>query len=244
MCSEQDLNEIKKTWGKLPKVLVGSPTANYKDYCLERFAERIKELDYPNYDILMADNSRDEDHVKILEKAGLPVIKTQWFDSSRGRLCVARNELRKRVLDNDYDFFFDLESDVIPPKDVLTRLLKHGKKVVGGWYYIGQPNEARPCLSRGWKRVEKKGGFMMGHEHPLGEDLAKDKLLKGYLGSMGVCLIHKDILEQIKFRVVEQMRWHDDSFFYYDCDKKKIDVYTDTDLLCPHFQSGWSGVKW
>jgi len=242
--NKEEENQIKKVWGKIPKILVGSPTANYKDYCLKRFAERAKELDYPNYDILMADNSRDENHIKKLEKAGLPSIKTKWVDSSRGRICIARNELKKYVLENGYDFYFSLESDIFPPKNIITELLKWGKKVIGGWYYIGKPDLSRPCLSRGWKKVEVKNGFVMSHLHPFAEEMAANRLLKTYLGSMGVMMIHREILEKVNFRVAEQMSWHDDSFFFYDLDKMKIPVYTDTDMLVPHFQQGWDGVNW
>lgn len=237
-------DKIKKEWGKVPKILIGCPVYKTKDYAMERFTKRVKELDYPNYDILMADNSRDDSYMKRLNELGLPAIKTKWYDSSRGRLCVARNELKKVVLEGGYDFFFSLESDVIPPKNIITELLQWGKQVIGGWYYIGKPNESRPCLSRGWKKVEVKNGFVMSHLYPFGKEMAKNRLMKTYLGSMGCMMIHREVLEKVKFRVCEQMSWHDDSFFFYDLDKLKIPVYVDTDMLVPHFQSGWDGVNW
>ena len=50
-------NQIKEKFGDFPKVLVGAPNNLRKEYILERYINRLKELTYPNYEIVLADNS-------------------------------------------------------------------------------------------------------------------------------------------------------------------------------------------
>src|SRR3989338_7708159 len=43
---------------------------------------------------------------------------------------------------NDYYFLLSLEQDVVPPKDVIERLLKHDKEITGALYfYLGDDNK-------------------------------------------------------------------------------------------------------
>ena len=51
-----------------PKILVGCPTSFHKEYALEQYAESIKALTYPNYDILLVDNSKDDVYFKRIKK--------------------------------------------------------------------------------------------------------------------------------------------------------------------------------
>jgi len=43
---------------KTPKILLGCPTSDYKEYCLKEYVKSVKTLDYPCYDILLVDNSK------------------------------------------------------------------------------------------------------------------------------------------------------------------------------------------
>ena len=225
---------------EFPKVLIACPTWEGKDYILERFAERVKQLDYPNYDILLIDNSKGNKYYKRIKALGLPVIRSKWYEGSRRRIVEARNMIREKVLKEGYDYYFSLEQDIIPPKNILKELLSHKKKIICGWYYINPEGATRPCLSQEWTMLNNK--FMM--VVPLGVKLASKRLMRCYLGSFGVCLIHRSVLEKIKFKVYDKFEHHDDSWFFMDCDKLKIPVWCDTDMLVPHFQSDyWSKLK-
>ena len=50
-----------------PKVLVGCPTYEGKEYILDRYIERVKEFTYDNYDILLVDNSKTNDYAKKIK---------------------------------------------------------------------------------------------------------------------------------------------------------------------------------
>ena len=238
MFSEQQNSKLEEVWGKIPRVLIGCPEYEKKDYSIERWAERVKELDYPNYEVLVADNSEDQEHIKVWEKLGIRAVWTGHQDTARDRLTQSREYLRKYALENGFDFFFDLESDIIPTKDIIYELLKWGKKVIGGWYYIGLPNFARPCLSRVFMEVD----------HPdlkltLFEYMAKHRLMKVFMGSMGVLMMHRDVLEQVPFYYIPVMYRMDDTFYFIELERRGIDVYIDTDLLVAHFTGDWRKVE-
>lgn len=237
---KQDLSEIEKIWGKIPKILVGAPHHARKDYTLERFAKRAKELDYPNYDILIADNSKDPDHVKVVESYGLAAIWSGHQPTAREKVREARNAIRNHALENGYDFVFFYDSDIIAPKIIIKELLKWGKKVVGGWYYIGVPSFARPVVTRTWTTV---GEGQSVDRMALYKEMAKQRLMRNYIGGMGVQLIHRDILQRFRFVTHEDMGWFADSWFFYALERAGIDAFTDTEMLCPHFSDDWGEVK-
>jgi hypothetical protein len=216
---------------KMPKVLVACPTNRCKDYILERYIDRIKNLDYPNYDILLVDNSKGNSYFNKIKKLGVRVIKSKYYKDSRRRVVESRNMIRDEVLKNGYEYYFSLEQDVIPRPDILKILVSHKKNVVAGWYFINNPikgmpyDTSRPCCSRGWTMYKMKFTYIM----PTGELMAKQRLMKSALLSLGVCLIHRKVLEQIKFKYYHHYpNHHDDTWFFFDCEKKKIDLWTDS----------------
>lgn len=225
---------------KEPKVLLGCPVYDGKDYIIDRYIERIKELTYPNYDILLVDNSKTVDFAKKIKKLGVNVIKLKWQDNSKKRVVSARNYIRDYALKNNYDYFFSLECDLIAPKDIIEQLLSCKKEIVCGWYYICPHPYIRPCLSREWTMV----GGKFQHVLPLPEYMAKHKLMKCWLGSFGCILIHRSVLEKIKFKTYNIFSHHDDTWFFFDCEKLGFEVWCKTDLLVPHFQKDtWSDTK-
>ena len=119
-----------------PKILVGCPTSFHKGYALKQYAEAVKTLDYNNYDILLVDNSPDDVYYNKIKENGLKAIKGPYFEGALQRIITSRNLLRKYVLDNNYDYLFSLEQDVIPNKDTLTKLTSHNKEIVSGIYFL------------------------------------------------------------------------------------------------------------
>jgi len=234
-----NIDEIKEIWGKVPKILVGAPHWDKKDYILGRYATRIRDLDYPNYDILIADNSSDETHLNVLEAMGLPAIWVNTGNTARERVRDSRNAIREYALEHDYDFVFFYDTDIIAPRNILLELLQWNKKVIGGWYYIGVPGYARPVITRNWVDLENQDPDRMA----IYKGMAKNRLMKSFIGAMGVQLIHKDILKQLSFFTLPELHWFADSFFFYALERKGIQAYTDTEMLCPHYPSDWDEVK-
>lgn len=218
-----------------PKVLVACPTWEGKEYILDRYLERIDEFTYPNFELLMVDNSKTDTFAKTIKNFGIKVRRIKWIENSKVRLAAARNFTRDWFLTGEYDYFFSLEQDVIPPKDIIEQLLAHKKEVVCGWYYILPAPNTRPCLALNWGM--KGNTFEPGTPFLL--QMGTQKLMKVFLGSMGCMMIHRPVLEKIEFKaysVLPSMKgMYDDTWFSFDCLKEKIQIWCDTSLLVPHF---------
>ena len=224
------------------KILLGCPTSEHKAYCLEPYIKAIKSLTYPNYDILLIDNSQTKDYYKKIRSYNIPVIKDKYQEYARDRIIHSRNILRKHVLDNKYDYLFSLEQDVIPPKDILERLLSHKKQIISGVYYkkvyITLNNQEitkiTPLL---WKitQEDKKHNLMT---YLTDEELEQSNLLKVDVCGLGCLLIHKDVLQKIKFRYEKQEKAFDDVWFCKDVSKQDFQIFADPTLKCKHLTEG------
>ena len=226
-----------------PKVLIGNITFEGKEYVLDRFMKRVKEFTYPNFDFLVIDNSKGMDYFNKIKEYGVHVIKTEHYEDTRENVCKSRNLLVEKFLESDAEFLFHLEQDVIPKKDIIEELIQWNKPVVGGWYYVNQGSYLkRPCLFKGFVPMVWDGKKIVNLDPYTNDELVKERLMKIYLGSMGVTLFKREIFEKhkIRFKWFKALRSHDDSWFYHECDVRGIDVYVDTDLLVCHFQSDWA----
>jgi len=213
-----------------PKVLVGCPTCNIYEYCLEEYSSRVNELSYDNYDVLIVDNSKGD------YKISLPVVKIEYEEPAIKRIVDSRNILRKKMLDEGYDYFLSLEQDVIPPKDVIERLLEHNKKVVSGVVFSRIQGKILPLV---WK----ENGDRLEFYQP--EELEHSRLEKVRSISMSCVLIHRSVLEDIEFRYEKNKKCFDDMFFSNDLYDKKIGVYIDTSIKCKHKIKGrsWKDIQ-
>ena len=62
---------MKMSW-KPPKILVGAPTADVKNYCAEDWVENVKRFLYPTeVDVFLADNSESKGNEKYLTSLGV-----------------------------------------------------------------------------------------------------------------------------------------------------------------------------
>ena len=235
----QTLSE-KQNMERNPKVLVGCPTSDHKGYCVKRYMAGLKKLTYNNFDILIVDNSKGEEYTKEISSLGLPVIKGPYSESARQRIIDSRNLLRKKVLDEGYDYFLSLEQDVIPPVDFIEKLLVQDKKVIGGLYFnynnIQEKDVLMPLI---WKRVGEDEVRYFSLEE------VKEGVMDVGATGLGCLLIHRDVLKDIKFRFKVMEKGFDDMWFCQDVFRKGYKIYIDTSLKCKHLIKGWcwEGIK-
>ena len=222
-----------------PKVLVGCPTSDYKDYCLNKYAESVKNLSYDNYDILLVDNSKTNEYSEKIKKLGLKVIKDKYTESARERIVNSRNILREYAIKNDYGYLLSLEQDVIPPRDIIERLLIHNKKVISGVYFAVNFYQGKhQLLPLIWVDFDEKNKKMFYVDKIR---LWSNKLIKIATCGLGCILIHKDILKKFKFRFDSNYKeGFDDMFFCKDLRENKIEIYADTSIKCKHLIKNWS----
>ena len=218
---------------KNSKVLVGCPTSDYHAYCLDEYAQVIKNLTYDNYNVLLVDNSKDENYFKKIKSKGLKVIRGKYLGGARDRIIASRNMLREIALKKGYDYLLSLEQDVIPPKDIIERMLGHNKKIICGVYFAHNVmlDNSIKLIPLVYTLTDKKTLTM----NPLDESaLWSNKLLRVISCGMGCVLIHKDVLKEITFRYNKTTRAHDDRWFCIDAYYKKFEMFCDTSIKCKH----------
>jgi hypothetical protein len=220
---------------KFPKVLVGCPTSFHKEYCLEKYADAVKALDYPNFDILIVDNSNDGGrYAERIRALGFPVIEGPWFEGARDRIVACRNLLAEKAIQGGYDYLFSLEQDVLPPQYALKKLVEAKKEVISGVYF------ARNIMDDGNVRLiplvyqldDKETMSMI----PLGNDELWEKpgVMKVVSAGLGCVLIHKSVLEKVQFRYERDSEVFDDRWFFIDLYNLNQEVFADTRIRCKH----------
>lgn len=226
-----------------PRILVGCPTAAPYAYCLEAYAKRVRELTYPAYDVLIADNSSGDEYLRQLRQAGLQAIQTPHLPDVRERVIHARNRLRDHMLCNGYDYFFSLEQDVIPPIDVLERLLRHQKPVVSGVYYkdfhVTYTHKGK-VVKTAQKIMPLICTFVQGMEDSdkvhlcSPQEVDGDRFFRIRGAGLGCLLIHRSVLKKVQFHSDEERGTFDDLCFSNDAYKLNIPLYVDTSVKCRH----------
>lgn len=229
------------------KILLGCPTYDGKNYCLDYWAETVKELQKVTpCDVLLIDNSKGEDYAKKIRRYGFKVIRSKHYKNTIKSIGEAKKKLNNYLIKNNYDFHFSLEQDIFPDKDMLKKLLNDFKKikcpesVVASPYYLTPINNPKepPFITLGFvsvlakdlfysKRYKRKVQNVM-----LSNNLEKKKgLIKVFAIGFGCCLIPVSILKNIKVKYSESGFKPDDTFFYQDCERLGIPVYADVDLI-------------
>jgi len=224
------------------KILVGCPTSAHKAYCLKEYAAGIKAL-HGEFDVLVVDNTRGDDYLQEIKSAGLPAAKGPWMDGARDRIVASRNILRRKALDEGYDYFLSLEQDVIPPVDLIARMLAHKKEIVSGIY------------TKEYTLVSEQGKELRKEERPLVwvldgkirqlqmSELAPPRLIQAILTGLGCILIHRSVLENVEFRWSPDRKGFDDAFFCQDAQKAGFRIWADTGILCKHLEMSWEGIQ-
>ncbi|MBU2639688.1 MAG: glycosyltransferase family 2 protein [Nanoarchaeota archaeon] len=238
-----------------PKVLVGSPVNSMYDYCIEEYVAALKSLTYTNYDILLIDNSDGDEFFKRLQSMGVKVIKDKHFDEPRNRQVSGRNLLREKALQQGYDYFLNLDQDVIPPKDIIERFLAHKRRVLTGIYFNYKqftPKEkgSKEGIRHGqlfptiWALLNQKGDLRQIQEH----ELQPPRVIQIGLCGSGCLFIHSSVLKKITFHYSKEnddptinKLIFDDSYFCKDLINLKIPIYADTSMICRHLirKKGW-----
>lgn len=236
----------------VPKVLVGVVTYEGKDYCWDLFFKNLLNLEYPNYDVLIVDNSKNGKYYRELQKRtkkhkNITIARVDRGLSSREAQANSLNYIRNHMLDNDYDYFMSIESDLVPPVDIIERLMSHKKQVIGSIYLIGFPDSQsqppRPCLFN--VRKDKHGKVETFNLPPnVGFTFYGKGVMKVHGCGLGATLIKRDVLEKIKFWYIhDDVIKHSDVLFYMDLHNIQIQCHVDTDMIIPHYNSKWSDVK-
>ena len=227
----------------MPKILVGCPTADHYRYCTDNWINAVKSLSYKDFDILLVDNSATIDYFNEFSKK-VPMLKTSRIENLKELIARDRNLLREKVLNENYDYLLSLEIDVIPPADLIERLLSHKKEIISGVYYkpynltvkqygklVKSTKTILPLL---WRSVDKETVRQL-----TSSEVEDPKLIEVAISGLGCLLIHRSALEKIKFRVnLKESPACDDVWFCHDVKKLGYKIYADTSIKCKHLLKG------
>lgn len=98
---------------------------------------------------------------------------------------VARNEIVKSALTNNVDWIFFLDTDVVPPPDIITRLMAHNLPIVTAIYHTRAP-PIEPCI---WREVHPSGKQAIAY--------TQGQMIEADFIGMGACLIHTSVFKNI-----------------------------------------------
>lgn len=217
-----------------PKILIGCPTYWGKAYCLKEYAERVKTLSYSNYEVLLVDNSKNERYIKEIRESGLRAEKGPWMEDIRERIVASRNLLRKRALEEGYDYFLSLEQDLLPPLNVVEQLLANRQLIMTGVYHKEGFHEGKK-ISYALLYALQNGKLVLIHP----ERLKQAEPIRTHACGLGCMLIHRSVLEKIPFRKPTKGPAQDDMMFCFDVQKEGFALYADPMVVCEHLHKDW-----
>tara|TARA_Y100000310_G_scaffold343385_1_gene450766 strand:+ start:3053 stop:3853 length:801 start_codon:yes stop_codon:yes gene_type:complete len=249
---------------KNQKILVASPTYKGMQYCQEQFLERITNLDYDNYDVLIVDNSKDDSNFNILKQNKKIKVINVIRDSSDEKnkmlkLINSRNLILNYAIKNNYDYILMMDSDVIPLKNILQELLKSNKDIVSGLYYNYFISDGKTkYLPVAWteltneefneiKQKIKLPDFVKSKEDLRArlteQEAQSNKLIQVAIPSAGCMLISRNVFSKIKYEMINtnemnNIKTTDDVGFILQAKKQGFKIYCNTKIKCEHLIKG------
>tara|TARA_Y100000310_G_scaffold123352_1_gene122122 strand:+ start:6820 stop:7572 length:753 start_codon:yes stop_codon:yes gene_type:complete len=243
---------------KSPKVLIGCPTFIGKKYCINKYLNGLRDLDYDEKYFTIVDNSKGDEYIKLLEKKGIKALKGPHYPDDPARsVYESRNLLREKFLEGDFEYFLSLEQDVVLPRDGLKTLLENNQRVVSGVYFVLTEVNNKPAMApmafvkvdQEWfdkikknpKTYKDQYEMLKKHDFDINKVVRRLRLpeVKGENSmevqrvGLGAMLIHRDVLEKIKFR--KNPNGFDDMTFCEDVLKNNWKIMLDTGVKCQHF---------
>lgn len=225
---------------KLPRVLVGAPTSEGHRYIIDKYLRRIKNLTYSNYDLLLVDNSEGDEFVRYLAKKKIKVIKALHYRNLLERITASRNVIINYMLQNNYDYLMSIDTDVIPPKDVIEKLLKRKKDLVGFLTHMGFKLKKPAVLKNGYILKDKYWGL---HAYTWAEIKKMPDFTKVYGTSVACLLISRKVFESgVRFRYTPYFGVGEDIWFFAECNQKGFEFWLDKSVRVKHYNKDRSKI--
>lgn len=238
--------DFKMQKQQLPKILICAPQHSSKMYAFDIWWENVKKFTYPQdrIEVFLADNSDTKENVNYLKNLGITARYVR--PNKKGVIMSIRDSheaCRQYAIKHNFDYMLHLETDIIPPIDVITRLLTHKVQVVGGVYDLFFGTKRRPMiqvdenLSKNITEY-RTPEFVMQDEEPTYFD---GKLKQVYHVGLGCVLIHNSVFRAIEFTADEKVDFHTDTWFANQCFQANVPIFADTTVQCKHYNSTWLG---
>jgi len=247
-----------------PRVLVAAPTYKGMKYCHKEFFKAIKNLTYSLYDILIIENSEDNEYFNELKKEkDIILIKDDIFETKKMKKIISsRNKILEYASNNNYDYVLMMDSDVIPPENIIEELLKCHKDIVSGLYfnYFVDSKGKSKLLPVAWVSITREEFEKFREKvnlpssvksnldlrgHLTKQEVESNELLKVLIASAGCLLISRKVKEEktIRYGLLNTQRFGDihttdDVYFMTKAREADFDAYCYTKIKCQHLIKG------
>ena len=187
-----------------------------KSYCDVKFFERLQEISKGN-PVHIVDNSFKLDYYnKLVSLYSFSNFTFYHLDVTEGEKRFIRsvtksvNFLRDIFLKTDSPNFLIIESDIIPPVDLLEKFdrtpLPKDAGILGAVYY------------KGFHDFSKKGLQKVGH------------------ALSGCTMYRRKLIEKYPFRwSTKDLRAFPDAWICFDC-KNEFSIWNNNDIICEHLK--------
>ncbi len=151
-----------------------------------------------------------------------------------------RNKMVKDFLkDEDNEWLFMVDNDVVPPEDAL-QMIDYGEKVVSGTVTIKKEGVPQPVIVK----QREDGKFRSVELEEFYEEVDDETGLIEVDGvGTGVLLVHRSVLEEMKppwFRFIYNedgtLKLGEDFFFGQKLRDLGVPMYVSTEHVCSHFR--------
>ena len=248
------------------KVFIGITAHPGHAYCRETFVSALRGMvrhaSQVDVEVCVAWNG----YMKPWGFRGYKSFNYKPKDGEKGIdiLCNKQNLLREKFLESDCDYYLNLETDTIPPKNALTKLVEADKDIVSALYMIqtqefqkfdlknlpkkrGQIGEAiKQSLDGGHSGVVVTRQRMIptvwgifgtkSRLWDLEDALPQRGLVRVFSSGMGCLLIKREVLEKLNFKI--QFGGLEQQFTDFIFHKEAYDLgyqaFVDTDVWCNH----------
>lgn len=228
----------------IPRVLIAAPQHESKKYCFDDWYANVMKINYPNFDVLLVDNSDTDDFFTYMKNYNLYLHRIDVENKTTlQRMAESHNQIRKAAIDYKYDYLLHLETDVFPKPDILINLISHNKPIVGVLYSILNGAQRELCLVE--NKYDSITNNLFLYRNPLSITEIGKGVRKTFNCGIGCTLFNKRVLNSFEFRFVEGVENHPDSWMAYDLAIKNIPFYVDTNTFVEHRNSsyGWHNIK-
>ena len=157
-------------------------------------------------------------------------------------LPKARNAIHKGYLElNDTPYLMMLDSDVLPPLDVVKRLMAHDKHLVGGWYknknLLANPNP-HPIVYD-WGPARDKDGKPFGDEGFIARKSPGKGLERVAGAGAGVWLMARELAEKLGPEPYSMHTATEDFVLCKKITELGYSIFIDWSVECAHLGVGF-----
>jgi GT2 family glycosyltransferase len=153
-----------------------------------------------------------------------------------GQIAHNRNKLVSRFLKSKYEWLFFIDSDTLPPFDVLE-MTKNGKDICSGIYFQWKDNKLIPL-------VYKKNETDFHEEYKVFNDVSDEELVEVDGVGAGCLLIHRKVFDKVAkpwflFEYNEDglVALGEDFYFCQKAQEAGFKVWVDRRMVCSHYKT-------